>query len=209
MSSLNTVTIIVSNIKTSDRYKARSYPFSDQNMDGKQDIYETPVYKVFINGNGQAKEWKALRFMPYWNDPIIPEAKYKVIGWANAGLKSMPKRAVTYYDPNYGVHNTHSPYYGAIQIWNSFLIHAGPVNIHDYRWGGAGCVEIIGNFDNFKNDIKILSGSSQTSSHQAILELVAARKLYVQVNYASPPNLKENYWGEYDKTKQRFEPRRP
>ncbi|HEX3043181.1 MAG TPA: hypothetical protein VHY08_00385 [Bacillota bacterium] len=208
MSSLNTITIVVSNIKTADKYQARSYPHDDFDRNGKVELYETPVYKVFIKSGDRVKEWKALRFMPYWNNPSGPVAMYKTKGWVNSGLKSMPLRQVTYYNPSYGTHNRYSPYSGAIQIWNSFLIHAGPQNVYDLGWGAAGCVEIIGNFDEFKNDIKTLSGSSQRDSHQAILDLVAAGKLFVKVDYASPPNLKDGYYGEYDQTTGRIERRR-
>ena len=57
-------------------------------------------------------------------------------------------------------------------------------------------MKIIGNFDNFKNDIRKLSGSDKTDPHDAILELVSARKLYVKVDYAEPPNIRADYWGE-------------
>lgn len=193
MSSLNDVTILVSNIKTGDTYQARSYPCDDNNLNWKPELYRVPVYKVFINGDGQVKEWKALRFMPYFNDPQFPAPGYRTMGWVNSGLRSTPKIKVTYYNPKYKVHNTTLPYDGAIQISGNFLIHAGPLRLSSPGIGGAGCVEIVGDFNNFKNDIKVLSGSTKSSNDAAILELVAARKLYVKVNYAAPPDIKANF----------------
>ncbi|MES2590327.1 MAG: hypothetical protein V4608_00490 [Bacteroidota bacterium] len=201
MSKLNTVLITVSNIKTGETYRSRSYPNDDFNNNGKIELYTTPVFKVFIENNlpAQKKEWKALRFMPYWNDPAKPDSKYRTKGWANSGLSHFPKTVVSYYNPNYGVHNRYSPYGGAIQIKGNFLIHAGPETIDESGWGAAGCVEIIGNFDLFKEDIKLLSGSTETNAHDAILKLVAAKKLFVRVDLAVAPKLKNFLWGEVER----------
>jgi hypothetical protein len=57
------------------------------------------------------------------------------------------------------------------------------------------CGNRIGDFDNFKNDIRKLSGSDKTDLQDAILELVSARKLYVKVDYAEPPNIKAGLLG--------------
>lgn len=199
---LREVLITISNKKTKDTYLARSYPDKDFDDNGKKELYTTPVYEVYItgtdkDGNSVRKVWKALRFMPYWNDPKSPYKKYKTLGWVNAGLHKMVKKAVAYYDPAYGTQNTPSPYSGAIQLRNSFLIHAGPQSISNIGWGSAGCVEIIGNFNHFKNDIRDLSGASSSLTHSALLELVKARKLFVEVEKALPPNIKNNYYGEY------------
>lgn len=200
MSVLREVTILVSNIKCGN-YFAKSYPDPDFDNDNKWEMYLTPVYKVFIIGTTinhkiVIKEWKALRFVPYWNDPkdICPLHKQK--GFAIAGLHSLPKKLVTYYNVNYTVHNTESRFKGGIQIVGSFLIHAGPESIIEWRWGGAGCVEIIGRFDKFKDDIKELSGSTKPNEDDAILELVKKKKLYVQIDHVLPPKIKDV--GEFD-----------
>ncbi len=187
---LKDVYITVTNQKTGETYFSRSYPDDDFNNNGKIELYNTPVYWVSIkNDDGIERNWKSVRFMPYWNDPKNPNNKYKSKGKINAGLHQLTQKAVTYYDPNYGVSNRYSPFAGAIQLRDSFLIHAGPKNLSDSGWGSAGCVEIIGDFNEFKNDIKELSGTSTSDSRSAILELVRARKLFVEVEYAIPPNI--------------------
>lgn len=192
---MNEVLITISNIKTGENYLARSYPDDDYNNNGKIELYWTPVYKVFLQNDKEQKEWKALRFMPYWNDPKQPYSKYKTRKWVVSGLSShIPKKIVTYYDPQYGVQNRYSPYAGGIQIKDSFLIHAGPQSLADIGWGAAGCVEIIGDFDKFKDDIRILSGIETNNSHDAIQMLVKSSKLYVEVQETTAPNIKPDKW---------------
>ena len=70
----HSVLIVVSNKKTGDTYLSRSYPDDDINNNNKIELYRTPVYKIVIKGMdstnaSQIKEWPAVRFMPYWNDP--------------------------------------------------------------------------------------------------------------------------------------------
>lgn len=192
---LSKVLVVVSNVKTGDTYLCRSYPDDDINNNGKIELYRTPVYKVIIKGLDStnsmlSKEWPAVRFMPYWNDPNALDSHYKTKGWVNSGLHKLERRKVALYKPDYGTQNRHSPFSGAIQLKDSFLIHAGPQTLNESGWGSAGCVEIIGNFDSFKEDIKRISGSPQAKAHDAILELVKAGKLYVEVEYDLPPNFK-------------------
>ena len=131
------------------------------------------MYYVEIKSIAGTKTWKAVRFMPYWNDPAAPDTRYRAQGFINSGLHKFSKQAVSLYLPNYGTHNRYSPFRGAIQIKNSFLIHAGPQNLHDFGWGSAGCVEIIGDFGKFKKNIRDLAGiSSATEAGTAISNLV-------------------------------------
>jgi len=190
MSKLNEILITISNTETSDVYYAKSYPDWDFNDNWLMEFYKVPVFKIFIENSTTKKVWKGLRFMPYWNDPKKLDKHYKQQGWVTAGLSSIAKKAVTYYNPHYRTQNRVSPSNGAIQIKDSFLIHAGPAKLLDYGWGSAGCVEIIGNFDKFKNDIKILSNSKKMDTNDAIRELVNTRKLFVKVEHAVAPNLK-------------------
>lgn len=190
------VTITVTNRKTGDYYQARSFPDSDMDNDGAIELYRVPVYEVEIQSGSDIRKWTAVRFMPYWNDPKSPSAHYKTLGFVNSGLHKFPKQAVSLYLPNYGTHNRYSPYRGAIQIHRSFLIHAGPKNLKDIGWGSAGCVEIIGDFGQFKNDIRDLSGLSNTMEPGiAITKLVQNRKLLVQLEYSTPPNFKNSVIG--------------
>lgn len=185
------VIITISGRKTGETYLAKSYPHNDFNKNGRMELYETPVYKVFISTEKSKKEWKALRFMPYYNDPKSPSSKYGARGWINSGLRNtISKKAVTFYNPAYGTINRYSPYSGGIQITRNFLIHAGPQSLVDTGWGAAGCVEIIGNFDNFKDDINKMSGLNKKDAHEAIKALVKAKKLFVKVEYAPAPKLK-------------------
>lgn len=195
---LNDVSIIVTSISTNKMYLARSYPDDDFNNNGKVELYSVPVYKIYIkNSHNAIKEWTALRFMPYWNDPQKPDPHYKSQGWINAGLKQLTRKHVTFFNPHYSTQNRPSPFEGAIQLRDSFLIHAGPKNLSESGWGAAGCVEIIGDFQNFKIDIQKLSGSKKQNPNDAISELVRLRKLYVQVDYAEPPKIKSNLAGEF------------
>jgi hypothetical protein len=79
---------------------------------------------------------------------------------------------------------------------DTFYIHAGPTNVNESYWGSAGCAEVVGNFDKFKEDIKHLSGSREPQANGAILEAVRNKRLWVQVDPASAPNLRANVVGE-------------
>jgi hypothetical protein len=228
MRNLRKVLITISSIITNDTYYARSYPEDDIDGNGLIELYKTPVYKVFLEvlKNPRRKtgekpiEWKALRYMPYWNDPRSPYKKYKARGWVTAGLsrtakkgsvkigtkrlnripvkgvKRITAKVVEKYFPDYGVQNRYSPFSGAIQIKGRYLIHAGPQTLSESGWGAAGCVEIFGNFDKFKDDIRILSRSRRRSSHRAIKDLVRAKKLFVRVEYAPRPNIRGYFYKE-------------
>lgn len=134
---MDEVTIVITGQKTGDTYYAKSYPDMDIDNNGKMELYKTPVYYAYIETHRNRNVWKCLRFMPYWNDPKKPYLKYKTLGWANAGLSSFPKTAVTNYFPNYGTQNMPSRFCGAIQIKGNFLIHAGPERISSIGWGGC------------------------------------------------------------------------
>jgi len=61
----------------------------------------------------------------------------------------------------------------------------------DIGWGSAGCVEIIGDFGNFKQDIRDLGGiSSTTKAGEAISNMAKQRMLFVEVQYAVSPTFK-------------------
>ena len=195
---MNYVLITVSNQKTRDIYYAKSYPDSDRNKDGYMEAYQVPVYKVFVEGKDDkgrvvVKEWKALRFMPFWNDPQDPVAKYKTRGFLSAGLHSFPKQAVRNYVKTYSVSNTRSEYIGAIQLKGNFLIHAGPKDLSQLKWGSAGCIEIIGDFNQFRKDIITLSGYKTTEDIGTAMDYIMKKGyLFVEIIYEAPPILKSN-----------------
>lgn len=196
---LRDVDIIISGTKTGDTYYAKSYPCSDMDKNGKIELYGVPVYYVYIKGtddNGQSIEykWKALRFMPYYNPPKF--STYKTIGWVNSGLHKLNRQPASEYKKDYEVHNIYSEHHGAIVLKSTFYIHAGPEELTSFGWGAAGCVEIIGSFSEFKNQIKELSGSTQADADSAISELVSDKKLYIEIEYATPPNIRENFYKE-------------
>lgn len=166
---------------------------------GKIELYGVPVYYVYIKGtddNGQSIEykWKALRFMPYYNPPKF--STYKTIGWVNSGLHKLNRQPAPEYKKDYEVHNIYSEHHGAIVLKSTFYIHAGPEELTSFGWGAAGCVEIIGSFSEFKNQIKELLGSTQADADSAISELVSDKKLYIEIEYATPPNIRENFYKE-------------
>ena len=81
-------------------------------------------------------------------------------------------------------------------LGGTFYIHAGPEDLTHIGWGAAGCVEIIGSFSEFKDQVKELSGSTQVDADSAISELVFYKKLYIEIEYATPPNIKANFYKE-------------
>jgi len=192
---LRAVDIIVSAQIAPETYEARSYPTDDQDRDGRIEFYRVPIYKVFIDGTDaqgvrQRREWNGLRFMPYLNDPSRPNRSYKTMGWVNAGLRLVPRKPVPQYKPDYEIHNRFSEFGGAFVVKGTFYIHAGPADLSDKGWGSAGCVEIIGNFDDFKAQVVELSGSKQTETNAALAEIVRAGKLFVSYESARAPNIK-------------------
>ncbi len=198
MSAPREVVIVVSSIKTPDIYLARSYPQDDIDDNGLIELYRTPIYKVFIDGTDNTghrarKEWTALRFMPYWNNPKNRDRRYASTGWINSGLPYVPKTAIQQYLPHYEIHNSVSAFEGAIRVHGSFLIHGGPETPVADQWGAAGCVEIIGNFDDFRRNIIELSGLLKTDLHKGMNEIVRERKLFVQYDLATVPQLQSAF----------------
>ena len=194
---LKDVLITITGRLTGDTYYARSYPDDDIDNNDRIELYETPVYWVTIQNDTIKREWKALRFMPYWNDPNNPDPRYKFKGWTNAGLSdAITRMVITNYNKDYRVSNRPSPYDGAIRIKGSFLIHAGPRTMDDLGWGSAGCVEIIGDFNSFKKDICDLSGSTISNVDDSLLSIVKKRKLILSLEYAKRPDLKSKFLKE-------------
>jgi len=190
---MNPVTIVITNNKTGELYKARSYPDDDKDNDGAIEFYNTPVYEIEITSGSKIIKWKAVRFMPYWNDPASPDLHYKSKGFINSGLHKLQKKVVDLYLPNYGTQNRYSPHRGAIRIRNNFLIHAGPKDLMDVGWGSAGCVEIIGDFGKFKQDIRDVAGISNTvEAGKAIESMVKHKKLYVEIEKDTPPSFRNH-----------------
>ena len=199
---LREVLITVSNQEVPNiTYLAKSYPNRDYNNNGLIELYKVPIYYTYIEGtndknNSVKKTWQALRFMPYWN-PKGSKTGYKTEGWINAGIHYFPKSTVKEYKPNYTIHNSVGISSGAIVIKDSFYIHEGPEDVNAFGAGSAGCIEIIGFFDRFKDDIMDLSGCN-LSADTAILRLVAKRKLFLQIESATPPDIFNSLWKEYD-----------
>ncbi len=199
-SDLRSVDVIVS-AKTGADYEARAYPVDDVDGNGRTELYKAPLFYIYVvgtdaSGNKVRHEWKTPRYMPY-NNPsgARHESSYKTVGFITAGLSSVPRFAVKQYKPEYEVHNRFSPFGGAIVVQGAFYIHAGPESAEDYGWGSAGCVEVIGNFDDFKKDILTLAVSSKAKGSAASLnaglsEMIGARKLFVTYESAPRPNLK-------------------
>lgn len=123
-------------------------------------------------------------------------SSYKTIGWVNSGLHKLNRQPAPEYKKAYEVHNTYSQHNGAIVLKGTFYIHAGPEDLTHIGWGAAGCVEIIGSFSEFKDQVKELSGSTQVDADSAISELVFYKKLYIEIEYATPPNIKANFYKE-------------
>ncbi len=188
-----TVEICVTN-QIVEHYEARSYPDEQYDKNGFYKLYKVPVYKIIVSDVGAAgskaqREFMAPRFMPYYNDPKKPHSHYATKGWVNAGLSKARRQVILQYKQDYEVQNRYSPGRGAIVVHQAFLIHAGPADLLDYGFGSAGCIEIIGNFDDFKRTIADLSGLSGVTPDVAIATLVNDRHLVVVIEEAKVPRI--------------------
>lgn len=186
------------NIKVTSRivtyYEARSYPNQRFDKNGFYDLYKVPVYEIIVSGHDAAggvvtKNFMAPRFMPYYNDPKKPDPHYSTTGWVNSGLSKARQQVILQYKQDYEVQNRFSPGRGAIIVYKSFYIHAGPADLLDYGFGSAGCIEIIGDFDVFKQTIAVFSGVSGGTSDVAIATLVKDRHLSVTIEEAKVPRI--------------------
>jgi hypothetical protein len=191
------VEIVVTNVVV-NQYEARSYPDQQTDATGRYNLYNVPVYKILVKGTDAGSmdtttEFMAPRFMPFFNAPNHPDPHYRATGWINAGLSSARRVVVSKYKENYAVQNRYSPGRGAIVVHEAFYIHAGPASLKDVGFGSAGCIEIIGDYDVFKQCIADLSGFSPTSRDSAILQLVDSRKLIVTIQPARAPDIKNNF----------------
>lgn len=178
------------------QYEARSYPDSQIDATGAYSLYRVPVYRIQIKGTdvrGLAKtvDFMAPRFMPYYNDPQRPDPHYSARGWVNAGLSAARTVVVSTYKRDYEVRNRYSPGRGAIVVHAAFYVHAGPASLQDVGFGSAGCIEIIGNYDDFKKAITDLSGLTGTLD-AAIQQLVNEKKLTVHIQAAAAPDIRKN-----------------
>jgi hypothetical protein len=189
--------------KVVGHYEARSYPDADSNNDGKWELYRVPVHEILIAGtedDGTANTYthQGPRFMPFFNDPAAPKKSYKGRGWINAGLSSKRTIVVPEYKPHYTIHNSYSPYKGAIVLLGAFYIHAGPETLANIGFGSAGCVEIVGDFSLFKSDIWTLSGVTASDEDDAISKLVKAKKLIVEIEGTTAPDIQSLYTRKID-----------
>lgn len=199
-SPIREVVVVLTNNITGT-YEARSYPNDDYDGNGMIELYEVDVYEILIkgadeNGNSIVKKWEAPRFMPYWNSPQDPDPHYKHLGWINAGLYSPKTITVPRYKKDYELQNRLSNFKGAIVLQGSFYIHAGPADKQDFGCGSAGCIEIIGNFDDFKTDIMKLSGIENRTADEAIGMIVQNKKLKVKIEAATPPDIRSRFTRE-------------
>jgi hypothetical protein len=191
-----TVEIVVTNTVV-DKYEARSYPDEQADATGEYNLYFVPVYRIQVIGTDAANrkvstDFTAPRFMPYYNNPSSPDPHYKTLGWVNAGLSVGRRVVVGRYKQDYAVQNRYSPGRGAIVIKGAFYIHAGPASLQDVGFGSAGCIEIIGDYNKFKQRIAELSGFSPTPADTAIQQLVSAGKLVVTIQAASAPDIRKS-----------------
>jgi hypothetical protein len=100
---------------------------------------------------------------------------------------------VSRFRQDYAVQNRYSPGRGAIVVHESFYIYAGPASLQDVGFGSAGCIEVFGDYNLFKQAIARLSGLPSADPDQVIQQLVHAGKLIVTVQAARPPNIKKNF----------------
>jgi hypothetical protein len=193
------VEIVVTN-NTVGTYEARSYP-EDQTDDADTfPLYRVPVYKIHVSGKDATQkkvvhEFAAPRFMPYYN-PGRKHPEYTSEGWLSCGLSDPRRVVVSQYIHDYEVRNRYSPGRGAIVVTGSFYIHAGPASQQDTGFGSAGCIEIIGNYDNFKSAIAQIGGLPATRGEldRSIRKLVEQAKLIVTIQAAKAPQLDRNHF---------------
>jgi hypothetical protein len=194
--STRTVIIRVTS-KLLGTYEARSYPHDSRVDPSRIELYRVPVYEIWVGHAGTSgisvdAKFQATRFMPFWNDPTHPTPHYSARGWINAGLAHTRRIVVSRYLQRYAVQNRYSPGRGAIVLTGSFYIHAGPAIASDFGFGSAGCVEIFGDFDDFKDALASLAGGSAHTSDWAIQELINHHRLIVDIERAAVPDIKSN-----------------
>ncbi len=198
---LRNVTITITATKNGV-YQCRPYPANlnhdgDANGDGDEDRYEVPVYNVIVTGTDDlgnliTKTYIAIRFAAYSNSSSNPDPDYKIqnkvstCGLADEQTYKCPK-----YKDYYETQNRFSPYGGCFVVTGTFYIHAGPNSISEAGWGSAGCVEIIGDFGDFKNFIANISGSTAANTPDKLIELVNAKKLTIKYIEAPRPPVKK------------------
>ena len=129
--------------------------------------------------------------MPFFNVPRSPRRPTQEPGWIDSGLSAKRTVIVSEYKRYYSIHNRSSRFLGAIVLKGRSTIHAGPEDLSDVGYGSAGCVEIVGDFDVFKADIQGLSGTGESNADDAISQLVKARKLIVEIEQATVPDIKK------------------
>lgn len=168
-------------------------PIEQRDEKGFYALYRVPVYRILVQGADRklAKSFAAPRFMPFYNDPKAPDPDYPATGWVNAGLSSARRVIVAKYKQDYRVRNRFSPGIGAIVVKDAFFIHAG--QLEDVGFGSAGCIEIVGDYNDFKGAIASLGGTTTTSADAAIQQLVRAQRLVVTIQQASVPDIKKSF----------------
>jgi hypothetical protein len=189
------VVIVATNVVVGS-YEARSYPDEQKDAAGYYNLYKVPLYRILVTGKDDtgknvSGEYRAPRFMPYYNNPKKPSPHYKTLGWINCGLSSTRRVVISQYRQDYQVQNRYSPGVGAIVVHKTFYIHAGPATPSDVGFGSAGCIEIIGNFDTFKDAIARMAGITGMQRDAAIAQLVKERKLVVEIQQARVPDIKK------------------
>jgi hypothetical protein len=190
------VDIVVTNSVVGS-YEARSYPDQQTDASGRYPLYSVPLFRIQVSGKDDdgtpaVVDFMAPRFMPFYNNPKQPSSHYKALGWLNSGLSSHRRVVVTQFKRDYAVQNRYSPGRGAIVVHGSFYIHAGPASILDYGFGSAGCIEIVGDYNVFKQTIADFSGQS-SDPDDAIQQLVHDKKLIVTIQSGNPPDIRKNF----------------
>lgn len=176
-------------------YEARSYPNDQTDTNGFYPLYRVPLYQIAVTGKddnqvASSSTFIAPRFMPYFNDPHSPSSHYKAMGWIVSGLSHARRVVISTYLRHYAVQNRFSPGRGAIVVYQHFYIHAGPASLDDSGFGSAGCIEVIGDWELFKQAIVERSGLQYPSADSVIEGLVRSSKLVVLIEAAVPPGLR-------------------
>ena len=155
--------------------------------DGKD--YLIPTYKMTVSGkddagNPASKEFKVIR---YGIKCETAGGRVYVVG-----LSDDQSYTIKQWIPDYSPDTNEL---GAWRVKDNYLVHDGPNNIANDRFGAVGCIEVCGTgqFDALNEYLISVSGlaTSTMTRGEKLATIAASHKLSIHYLQATPPPLKE------------------
>lgn len=185
--ALRRIMLTVGNVPI-DKAKTWAYPAGDDKY------YEIPTYELTVkgtrgDGSTSSRVFEVLRFGVHLKKA---QSNPSVVGLADE--QSYTIRA---WLPTYTVHSGDSAEFGAWQVHGEYLIHDGPDDPRSKTappLATAGCIEICGSprgFDHFNDHLIELSGATQPTRAEKLLEVGKAGIIQITYKKAKRPPLVE------------------